>query len=294
MQVLARRQLVIERRILEDDADRLPHGVLPRGHIKSIKGGSAEVGLSSVQSMLMVVVLPAPLGPRKPKISLRPTVKLTSSTAMKPLNLRVRCSTSITGPALTGGRLAAAAAWAAPAAPAFARAHFSSLRAISSILVSLAMARETNFVTCSAFITLSELPCMPEKNQQLVARLDVQLLSGVGGITTCPAHPLWLSPRTAGPARLPWSSDSILVLCVISMIIHINGIDLINQRYRSINSIPGLSLFNFPQTGNLNSRYWLLESVEAGIWRVFDKGGLAGLGSAFTFARGLNAVLARQ
>jgi hypothetical protein len=39
------------------------------------------VGRTSVQSMLMVVVLPAPLGPRKPNTSPPATSKLTPRTA---------------------------------------------------------------------------------------------------------------------------------------------------------------------------------------------------------------------
>src|SRR5208282_3879279 len=42
-----------------------------------------EVGFSRPQSMRMVVDLPAPLGPRKPKISPRRTSRLTWSTATK-------------------------------------------------------------------------------------------------------------------------------------------------------------------------------------------------------------------
>ena len=90
LQVLPRGQLVVEGRVLEDDADRLAHRVLLGGDVEAVERGLPEVGLSSVQSMLIVVVLPAPLGPRKPKISLWPMSKLTSSTAVKPLNLRVR------------------------------------------------------------------------------------------------------------------------------------------------------------------------------------------------------------
>src|SRR5882757_7457666 len=48
-----------------------------------------EVGLVSVQSMLIVVVLPAPLGPRKPKTSPVPTSKSTPLTASRsPKDLR--------------------------------------------------------------------------------------------------------------------------------------------------------------------------------------------------------------
>src|ERR1700742_3107382 len=61
------------------------------------------LGLVSVQSMLIVVVLPAPLGPRKPKTSPVPTSKLTPLTASKsPNDLRrsvtlmasIRCTDS--------------------------------------------------------------------------------------------------------------------------------------------------------------------------------------------------------
>jgi hypothetical protein len=40
-----------------------------RGHVEPFTSASPEVGVSSPQSMRMVVDLPAPLGPRKPKIS---------------------------------------------------------------------------------------------------------------------------------------------------------------------------------------------------------------------------------
>jgi hypothetical protein len=46
-------------------------------------------------SMRMVVDLPAPLGPRKPTTSPRATVKLTSSTAVKPSKRLVSPSISI-------------------------------------------------------------------------------------------------------------------------------------------------------------------------------------------------------
>src|SRR3990172_6364705 len=52
-------------------------------------------GRSRVHSMLMVVVLPAPLGPRKPKISSSCTWKLTPSTATKSPKRRTRPSTSM-------------------------------------------------------------------------------------------------------------------------------------------------------------------------------------------------------
>src|ERR1700733_13408013 len=54
-----------------------------------------EVGLSSVVSILMVVVLPAPLGPRKAKISPLPTSKEMLSTAVKLPKVLQRFSTRI-------------------------------------------------------------------------------------------------------------------------------------------------------------------------------------------------------
>src|SRR4051812_39166861 len=55
------------------------------------------VGLASVHSMLIVVVLPAPLGPRKPKTSPGATSKLTPRTAATSSKFLRKCSTSITG-----------------------------------------------------------------------------------------------------------------------------------------------------------------------------------------------------
>jgi hypothetical protein len=52
-----------------------------------------EVGLRSVESMLMVVVLPAPFGPRKPKSSPVATEKEIPSTAVKLPNFLINLST---------------------------------------------------------------------------------------------------------------------------------------------------------------------------------------------------------
>ncbi len=57
-----------------------------------------DVGASSVPSVLTVVVLPAPLGPRKPKTSPEPTWKDTSSKATRLPKRLVRCSTTSAGP----------------------------------------------------------------------------------------------------------------------------------------------------------------------------------------------------
>ena len=54
-----------------------------------------EVGRSTVESMLIVVVLPAPLGPSSPKNSPVPIVKERSSTAVKLPNFFVSSRTSI-------------------------------------------------------------------------------------------------------------------------------------------------------------------------------------------------------
>src|SRR5512140_1338435 len=52
-----------------------------------------DEGESSVQRMLMVVVLPAPFGPRKPKTSPSSTSKEIVSTAVRDLNCLVRLLT---------------------------------------------------------------------------------------------------------------------------------------------------------------------------------------------------------
>src|SRR5574341_1079840 len=63
-----------------------------------------EVGRSSPHSTRMVVVLPEPLGPRKPKISPRGTDRLTRSTAVKEpkRTLSSRASTAIPSCAAPG------------------------------------------------------------------------------------------------------------------------------------------------------------------------------------------------
>ena len=55
-----------------------------------------DVGFRMVQSMLMVVVLPAPLGPSNPKTSPDSTFMLSLSTAVSPLKHLVSCVVSIT------------------------------------------------------------------------------------------------------------------------------------------------------------------------------------------------------
>jgi len=55
-----------------------------------------DVGFRMVQSMLIVVVLPAPFGPSKPKISPDSTLMSSLSTALSPLNDFVSWLVSIT------------------------------------------------------------------------------------------------------------------------------------------------------------------------------------------------------
>src|SRR2546428_12585473 len=67
---------------------------------------SPAVGRSRPVSILMVVLLPAPLGPRKPKKRPRGTSKETSSTATFLRKALVRWRTTMAGPggALTGDK----------------------------------------------------------------------------------------------------------------------------------------------------------------------------------------------
>ena len=58
---------------------------------------SPEVGLASVQSMLIVVVLPAPFGPRKPNTSPTATSKFTPRTARTSSKFLTRSRTAIAG-----------------------------------------------------------------------------------------------------------------------------------------------------------------------------------------------------
>src|SRR5215208_5855969 len=73
-------------------------------------------GFSSPASMRSVVVLPAPFGPRKPKISPRSTRKLRPSTAGTPPNVRVSASTSIAASSRIAPRTHARPATPSPSA----------------------------------------------------------------------------------------------------------------------------------------------------------------------------------
>jgi hypothetical protein len=55
---LAAGQPAVEGRFLEDDADAPAHGVAVAGDVEAGHGGAPAVGRRSVESMLMVVVLP--------------------------------------------------------------------------------------------------------------------------------------------------------------------------------------------------------------------------------------------
>src|SRR5262245_54271640 len=73
------------------------------------------VGFCSVHIILMVVDLPAPFGPRKPKISPSCTVKLMLLTAVKSPKRLVRLSTAI-----SGWRSAVGAGWLGVCMPSLA------------------------------------------------------------------------------------------------------------------------------------------------------------------------------
>ena len=81
-QVLLGREVGVERRVLEDEADVAAHG---RALAHDVEAGDASprpsVGLASVQRILIVVDLPAPFGPRKPNVSPACTVRSRPRTA---------------------------------------------------------------------------------------------------------------------------------------------------------------------------------------------------------------------
>ena len=77
----------------------------PESRTPSI-AASPEVGRRSPVSILMVVLLPAPFGPRKPKKRPRATRKDTWSTAVCRRNVFVRPSTTIASVSFITARLA--------------------------------------------------------------------------------------------------------------------------------------------------------------------------------------------
>ena len=97
IEVLPHRQLGVERERLRHVADPIA-----RTHIAGARGSpnssaSPSLGGRRPVSIFMVVVLPQPFEPRKPKISPRSMVKLTWSTAVKSPNRRVRSRATMTG-----------------------------------------------------------------------------------------------------------------------------------------------------------------------------------------------------
>ena len=64
-----RGQVLVEARVLKHDAEALADFVLLLAGSRPSISSVPLVGASSVVSILMVVVLPAPFGPRKAKIS---------------------------------------------------------------------------------------------------------------------------------------------------------------------------------------------------------------------------------
>ena len=81
-QVLLGGQVAVERRVLEHQTDVAPDLVafahdIVSGHERDCR----PLGRTSVQSMLIVVDLPAPLGPRKPNVSPAATAKSMPRTA---------------------------------------------------------------------------------------------------------------------------------------------------------------------------------------------------------------------
>ena len=86
VQVLVHRQVVVQAEALRHVADALLDLADLLDDVKAQHVAAPAVGLSRPSSMRIVVVLPAPFGPRKPKIAPRSTVKLTRSTAAKSPN----------------------------------------------------------------------------------------------------------------------------------------------------------------------------------------------------------------
>ena len=97
-EVLHHAQAQVQARRLGHDRDSTTdlHAVLGRER-DSRDGGGAAGRSSSVPSVRTVVVFPAPLGPRNPSTSPRPTSNETSSNATRSPNRFDRCSTESAG-----------------------------------------------------------------------------------------------------------------------------------------------------------------------------------------------------
>ena len=93
LQVLRGGQVAVERRVLEHEPDVAPDVVaLGDDVVARRRSPSPTVGLASVHSMLIVVVLPAPFGPRNPNTSPVATSKSTPRTAWTSPNLLIECA----------------------------------------------------------------------------------------------------------------------------------------------------------------------------------------------------------
>ena len=80
-QVLLGGEVAVQAGVLEDQADVAAHVVALADDVEAADPRGARGRPTSVQSILIVVLLPAPLGPRKPKTSPRGTVNDTPRTA---------------------------------------------------------------------------------------------------------------------------------------------------------------------------------------------------------------------
>ena len=109
-EILPDRQFRIERERLRHVPDPVPRPCRCASSGWPNNSAPPSVGGSSPVSIFMVVVLPQPFEPRKPKISPRSMVKLTRSTAVKSPNRQVRSRAVMTGSASRTGA-AAFAAW---------------------------------------------------------------------------------------------------------------------------------------------------------------------------------------
>jgi hypothetical protein len=97
IEVLIRSEVVINRVVLEDDTDRFPDLILLIKDTNPLIEIEPSVGERTVVIILMVVDLPAPLGPRKAKMLPFSTLKLMASTAVNLPKSLVRSLTSIIG-----------------------------------------------------------------------------------------------------------------------------------------------------------------------------------------------------
>jgi len=88
-QVLSRCQTVVKSRVLRQDTDRGTHFLRLAEQIITRNRAVPLVGFNKVLRSRIVVVLPAPFGPRRPKTSPLATSKVTWSTAVNCPNFLV-------------------------------------------------------------------------------------------------------------------------------------------------------------------------------------------------------------